>query len=69
MRKRRRDGNHSAQKNNSILDSEGKEEWGYPVPYPNKTIINDTKEPSDAHTNTLKEEILKKSLRISRRRY
>jgi molecular chaperone DnaK (HSP70) len=31
---------------------------GYPVPDPNKTMINDTKEPSNAHKNTLKEEIL-----------
>jgi hypothetical protein len=36
----------------------GNEENGYSVPNPNKTMINDTKEPSDAHENTLKEEIL-----------
>jgi hypothetical protein len=35
---RRRDGNHSPQKNNLIQDSEGNEENGYPLPDPNKTI-------------------------------
>jgi hypothetical protein len=58
MGRRRRDGNHSPQKYNSIQDSEGNEENGYPVPDPNKTMINDTKEPSIAHKNTLKEDIL-----------
>jgi hypothetical protein len=27
----------------------GNEENGYPVPDPNKTMINDTKEPSNTH--------------------
>jgi hypothetical protein len=36
----------------------GNEETGYPAPDPNKTMINVTKEPSDAHIKTLKEEIL-----------
>jgi hypothetical protein len=45
-------------KNNSIQDSVGKEENGYPVPDLNTTMVNVTKEPSDAHKNTLKEEIL-----------
>jgi hypothetical protein len=36
----------------------GNEENGYPVPDPNKTLINITKEPSDTHRKTLKEEIL-----------
>jgi hypothetical protein len=40
----------------------GNEENGYPVPDPNKTIINVTKEPSNAHKNTLKEEITEKFL-------
>jgi hypothetical protein len=35
----------------------GNEENGYPVPNPNKTMINVTKEPRDTHKNTLKEEI------------
>jgi hypothetical protein len=48
MRRRRKDGNHSPKKNNLIHDSEGNEENGYPVPDPNKTKLNNTKEPSDA---------------------
>jgi hypothetical protein len=48
MERRRRDGNHSPQKN-SIQDSVGNEENGYPVPSPNKIMINVTKEPSDTH--------------------
>jgi hypothetical protein len=64
MRRRRRDGNHLVQENNSIQDSIGNEENGYPGPDPNKTMINVTKEPSDTHERTLKEEIFgKKSLR------
>jgi hypothetical protein len=58
MRRRKRDGNHSPPKNNLIQDSEGNEENGYPVPDSNKTKINDIKEPSGAHKNNLKEEIL-----------
>jgi hypothetical protein len=48
----------SLQKNNLIQDSEGNEENGYSVADLNKTKINDTKEPSNAHKNILKEEIL-----------
>jgi hypothetical protein len=55
---RRMDGNHSPQNNNLIQDSEGNEENGHPVPDPNKTKINDTKEPSNACKNTLKEDFL-----------
>jgi hypothetical protein len=40
-----------------MQDSEENEN-GYPIPDPNKTMINHTKEPSNAHKNTLKEEIL-----------
>jgi hypothetical protein len=58
MGRRKRDGNHSAQKNNLIQDLEGKEEKGYTVPDTNKTKINDTKESRDAHKNTIKEENL-----------
>jgi hypothetical protein len=50
MGKRRRDRNHSPQKkkkNNSIQESVGNEENGYPVPDHNKTIKNVSKEPSD----------------------
>jgi hypothetical protein len=45
-------------KNNSIEDSVGNEENGYPVPDHNKIIVNVTKEPSDTPIKTLKEEIL-----------
>jgi hypothetical protein len=58
IERRRRDGNHSLQKKNSIQDSVGNEENGYPVRVPNKTMINITKEPRDTHIKTLKEEIL-----------
>jgi hypothetical protein len=61
MGRRRRDGNHTPQKNNSTQDSVGSEENVYPVPDPNKTMINVTKEPRDAHKNTLKEEILQET--------
>jgi hypothetical protein len=42
---------------------------GYPFCDPNKTMVNFTKVPSDAHKNNLKEDIFKISLRISWRRY
>jgi hypothetical protein len=48
----------TTKKNNSTEDLVGNEENGYPVPDSNKTMINDTKEPSEAHKNILKEEIL-----------
>jgi hypothetical protein len=62
MGRRRRDENHSPQKNDSIQDSVGNEENGYPVPNPNKTMINVTKEPRDIHKKkkSLKEEITEK---------
>jgi hypothetical protein len=47
MGRRKSDGKHSPQKNNQRQDSEGNEKNGYPVPDPNKTMINVTKEPSD----------------------
>jgi hypothetical protein len=37
----------------------GNEENGYTVPGLNKTMLNVTKEPSDTHIKTFKEEILK----------
>jgi hypothetical protein len=58
MGRRKRDGNHTPPQNNLIQDSEGNEENRYLVPDSNKTKINDTKEPSNAHKNILKEEIL-----------
>jgi hypothetical protein len=51
-------------KKNSIQDSEGNEENEYTAPDANKTMTNDTKEPSDAHKNTLKEKILQEITRI-----
>jgi hypothetical protein len=54
----KRDENHSSPQNKLVQDSEGNEENGYPVPDPNKTKINYSKEPNEAHKNTLKEEIL-----------
>jgi hypothetical protein len=56
----RRDRNDSPQKknNNSIQDTVGNEENGYPVPDPNKTVINAMKKPIDFHKITLIEEIL-----------
>jgi hypothetical protein len=67
MGRRRRDGNYSPQKNNSIQDSLGNEENGYLDPDLNKTMTNVTKELSEAHTQnktrkkkTLKEEISEK---------
>jgi hypothetical protein len=67
---RRRNGKNSPKKNsNSIQDSVGNEENVYPVPDPNKTMINVTKEFSDAHINTLKEEILEDIIEYTWRRY
>jgi hypothetical protein len=63
--RRRRDGNHSPQKYNLIQDSERNEENGYTVPDPNKTMMNDTKQPSDATKTSSKKKACKKSLRIS----
>jgi hypothetical protein len=50
--------NGGSSKSNLIQDSERNEENKYPLPDSNKTKINDTKEPSDVHKNTIKEEIL-----------
>jgi c-di-AMP phosphodiesterase-like protein len=58
MGRRKRDGNHSLPKNKVVQDLERNEENGYPDPDSNKTKINYTKEPNEAHKNTLKEEIL-----------
>jgi hypothetical protein len=52
MGRRRRHGNRTPQNNsnsNSIEDSAGNEENGYPVPECNKVMINVTKEPSHSH--------------------
>jgi triacylglycerol esterase/lipase EstA (alpha/beta hydrolase family) len=50
--------NHCLQNNNLLQDSDGNEENGYPVLDSNKRKINDNKKPSDAHKNTLEDEIL-----------
>jgi hypothetical protein len=69
MGRRRRNGNHSSQNNNSIQDSMGNEENGYPVPCPKKAMINVTKKPTDAHKKCSKRKSWKKSLRNSWSRY
>jgi hypothetical protein len=56
--RRKRDGNHSPPKNKVVQDLEQNEENGYPDPDSNKTKINYTKKPNEAHKNTLKEDIL-----------
>jgi hypothetical protein len=63
MGTRRRDGNYTLQKNNSMENLMGNEDNGYPVPDPNKRMINVSKEPSDAHKKSWE-----RSLRNSRRR-
>jgi hypothetical protein len=46
---RRREGNYTPQKNNSVEYLVGNEENGYSVLDANKTMINFTNEPSDTH--------------------
>jgi hypothetical protein len=58
MERRKRDENHSSPQNKVVQDLEQNEENGYPDPDSNKTKINYTKEPNEAHNNTLKEQIL-----------
>jgi hypothetical protein len=47
----------------------GKEENGYPVPDPNKTMINVSNEPSDTTKNPSDRKSWTKTLRNSWRRY
>jgi hypothetical protein len=47
--RRRREGNYTTQKINSMEDLVRKEENGYPVPDPKNIMINITNEPSGAH--------------------
>jgi ABC-type glycerol-3-phosphate transport system substrate-binding protein len=54
----KRDGNHSPPPNKLVQDSEGNEENRYLDSDSNKTKIDYPKEPNEAHTNILKEEIL-----------
>jgi hypothetical protein len=49
MARKIRDGNYRPQNNNLMEDPVGNEEKRYTAPDPNKTMINVTKEPSDAH--------------------
>jgi hypothetical protein len=65
--KKKEGGKPHSSKNDSIQDSLGNEENGYPVPY--KRMINVTKEPSDTHKKPSKRKSLKKTLRNSWRRY
>jgi hypothetical protein len=58
MGRRKREGNYSPPKNKVVQDLEQNEENRYPDPDSNKTKINYTKEPNEAHKNTMKEEIL-----------
>jgi hypothetical protein len=55
---RRREGNHSPPQNKVVQDLEQNEESRCPDPDSNKTKINYTKAPNEAHKNILKEEIL-----------
>jgi hypothetical protein len=65
----RRNGNHTAQKNNSIQDSVGNEENEYLAPDLNKMMINVTKEHRETHKKPSKKKSWKMSLRNSWRRY
>jgi hypothetical protein len=46
-----------------VQDSEGTEKNGYPIPDPNKTMLNVIKEPRDTHKKTFKEEITEKFIK------
>jgi hypothetical protein len=54
----KKEGNHFPPNNKLVQEPEGNEENRYPDPDSNKTKINYSKEPNEAHKNTLKEEIL-----------
>jgi hypothetical protein len=58
MGRQKKDGNHSPLKTKLVQNSEGNEENGHWESDSSKTKINYTKEPNNAHKNTLKEEIL-----------
>jgi hypothetical protein len=55
MGRQKKDGNHSPPKNKLVQDSEGNEENRYSVLDPNITKTDYSKEPEEAHKNTLKE--------------
>jgi hypothetical protein len=58
MGRQKRNGNHSPPQNKLVQEPEGNEENRYPDPDSNKTKINYSKEPKEAHKSKLKEEIL-----------
>jgi hypothetical protein len=58
MGRRKSEGNYYCPQNKVLQDLERNEERGYPDPDSNKTKINYTKKPNEAHKNILKEEIL-----------
>jgi hypothetical protein len=58
MGRRKREGNHFPPPKKVVQDLEQNEENEYPDPDSNKTKINYTTEPNEAHKNNLKEEIL-----------
>jgi histidinol-phosphate/aromatic aminotransferase/cobyric acid decarboxylase-like protein len=54
----KKEGNNFLPSNKLVQEPEGNEENRYPDPDSNKMKKNYAKEPSEAHKNTLKEEIL-----------
>jgi hypothetical protein len=54
----KKDGNHFPPNNKLVQEPERNEENGYPDSDSNKIKRNYSKEPNEAHKNTLKEEIL-----------
>jgi hypothetical protein len=52
MGRQKLDRNHSPSKSKLVQDSEGNEENGHPGPDSNKTKINYSMEPNEAHKNT-----------------
>jgi hypothetical protein len=69
MWRRRRQGNSTPQKNNSIEDLLENEENEYPLADPNRTMINITNELSDIQKNLFKRKSWKRSWRKSWRSY
>jgi hypothetical protein len=57
MERWKKDGNHLPSNNKLVQEPEGNEENRYSDSDLNKTKRNYTKEPNEAHKNTLKEEI------------
>jgi hypothetical protein len=53
MGRKRRERNYTSQRNNSTEGLVGNEQNGHPVPDPQKTVINFSNDPSDAHKKIL----------------